>query len=194
MQETEEQRIGRNKETAINHAYINSGEYRRKFDDISDNAELNRLLYGLAKSMLIHCSGTLFEDMYWIDPNTIKIVAEETNGIKESEIVYSKRTKAVVNNTQGLITIHSHPNSFPPSISDINSNYLNNYLVGIVACHDGRVYLYSAQEPISVQYYNLSVAAYIKEGYDDNQAQYLALTDLKDHFDIQFREVTGNDV
>lgn len=45
----EEQRYGRNKETLVNHSYIESGEYRRKFDNISDNAELNKLLYQLAK-------------------------------------------------------------------------------------------------------------------------------------------------
>lgn len=55
----EEQRYGRNKDTAINHAYISSGEYRKKFDQISDNKKLNKLLYQLAKTMLEHRSGTL---------------------------------------------------------------------------------------------------------------------------------------
>lgn len=35
--------------TIINKAYIESNEYRRKFDDISENQRLNRVLYGLAK-------------------------------------------------------------------------------------------------------------------------------------------------
>lgn len=35
MIELEEQRIGRNKETIVNNAYINSGEYKRKYDFIS---------------------------------------------------------------------------------------------------------------------------------------------------------------
>lgn len=51
--ETEEQRSGRNKETQINHTYINSGGYKRKFDLISDNKELSRLLYKIAKEMLV---------------------------------------------------------------------------------------------------------------------------------------------
>lgn len=50
--ELEVQRQGRNKDTAINHAYIDSGEYRKKFDHISDSDELNRLIYQLAKKML----------------------------------------------------------------------------------------------------------------------------------------------
>ena len=67
----EEQRYGRNKNTVINHAYINSGEYRKKFDKISDNKKLNKLLYQLAKAMLEHRSGTLYEDMYWVDAETV---------------------------------------------------------------------------------------------------------------------------
>ena len=37
IKENEEQRPGRNKKTTINHTYIESGSYRRKFDGISDN-------------------------------------------------------------------------------------------------------------------------------------------------------------
>lgn len=76
----EEQRYGRNKDTTINHAYISSGEYRKKFDQISDNKNLNKLLYQLAKNMLKHRSGTLYEDMYWIDAETATIVAKEIEG------------------------------------------------------------------------------------------------------------------
>ena len=67
LEEDECQRPGRNKETIVDTSYISSGEYRRKFDIITLNSELNRLIYQKAKEMLIHRSGTEFEDMYWID-------------------------------------------------------------------------------------------------------------------------------
>ncbi|MCM1039787.1 MAG: hypothetical protein NC434_10735 [Ruminococcus sp.] len=55
----EEQREGRIKETVINRSQIDSGEYRRKFDLISDNANLNKLIYQLAKKCyfteMVHC-------------------------------------------------------------------------------------------------------------------------------------------
>ena len=41
-EQIEQQRYGRNKDTIINHTYIESGEYRNKFDGISDDKELNR--------------------------------------------------------------------------------------------------------------------------------------------------------
>lgn len=76
MIELEEQRKGRNKETTVNRTYISSGEYKRKFDAISNNKKLSRILYGIAKSMLLHCSGTKYEDMYWIDLDKLCVVAK----------------------------------------------------------------------------------------------------------------------
>ena len=76
MIELEEQRKGRNKETTVDHTYIDSGEYKRKFDAISNNKKLSRILYGIAKSMLFHCSGTKYEDMYWIDLDKLCVVAK----------------------------------------------------------------------------------------------------------------------
>ena len=79
VREIEEQRSGRNRNTTINNTYINSGGYRKKFDNISSDESLNRLLFQLAKKMLLHRTGTLYEDMYWVDLETRKIVAEETD-------------------------------------------------------------------------------------------------------------------
>ena len=70
----EDQSYGSNKKTKINHSYINSSEYRRRFDDITSSDKLNRLIYEKAKEMLSHRSGTLFEDMYWFDFETEMIV------------------------------------------------------------------------------------------------------------------------
>ena len=73
------QRYGRNKSTLVNSKYISSGEYRKKFDKITNNADLSRLLYSKAKEMLIHRSGTLYEDMYWIDSEKVDIITREIN-------------------------------------------------------------------------------------------------------------------
>jgi hypothetical protein len=146
MRETEEQRAGRNKETTINHTYISSGEYRKKFDSITENVELSRLLYQISKDMLLHRTGTVLEDMYWIDLDAIRVVAKEVNASIPKKIVYSEATKKTIKEYGNLLTIHTHPDSFPPSIDDINSNYDHSYIVGIVICHDGRIYMYSANE------------------------------------------------
>lgn len=193
MMKGEEQRTGRDKETIINHSYINSGEYRKKFDYVSNNKELSRILYKIAKTMLIHRSGTKYEDMYWIDLDTLCIVAQETDAAEEKKIVYSAATEKEIMKHDNLLTIHTHPDSYPPSINDFNSNFDHGYVVGIVICHDGRVYMYSANERVNENYYKLVVEDYIKNGYNEEEAQIMALSEVQKNFNINFKEVTDYD-
>ncbi len=187
------QRNGRNKSVSINHSYINSGDYKRKFDHLTDNPKLNKLLYQLAKKMLAHRSGSNYEDMYWIDPDTLQILASETNSITKEKIVYSKRTKHAIltaqkNNTP-ILTIHSHPNSFPPSIEDLNSNHKNNYTLGIICCHDGKLFTYSSFQHINKIYYQISMENFLKKGYNEFESQIMTLEKLQNKFQIFVKEV-----
>lgn len=192
MIEIEGQRMGRNKETTVNHSYISSGEYKRKFDSVSNNIELSRILYKVAREMLLHRSGTKYEDMYWIDLDTLRVVAKEINAVVEKKIIYSEETKKKIAKYSNLLTIHTHPDSFPPSIDDLNSNFDHDYVVGIVVCHDGRVYMYSANERVNENYYKLVVEGYLKSGYNENEAQIMALKEIEKNFDINFKEVTDD--
>ena len=140
----------------------------------------------------MHRSGTLYEDMYWIDLDTMKIVAEETERDFESQIVYSQKTKEKILKYKNLLTIHSHPNSFPPSLTDINSNYSMRYIEGIVVCHDGKVYRYKAGDKIHPDYYDLVVADYLKQGYNECEAQLMAFKEIQSNFKLNVEEVIDN--
>ena len=59
--------------------------------------------------------------MYWIAPDTAEVVASETNGTVKEQVDYSDTTRRVVDSIKGLITIHTHPHSYPPSVDDFNS-------------------------------------------------------------------------
>lgn len=185
----EEQRYGRNKDTTINHAYISSGEYRKKFDQISDNKKLNKLLYQLAKTMLEHRSGTLYEDMYWIEAETATVVAKETEGCVESTIIYSKSTMKKICNKQGLITIHTYPSSSPPSISDLRSNYIYKYSLGIVCGHNGNVYIYTANEEVPKIRYKSLGDKFLNMFKSREKAQVFMLDELQKQFDVMIKEV-----
>ena len=189
----EEQRYGRNKETLVNHSYIESGEYRRKFDNISDNAELNKLLYQLAKKMLTHRSGTLFEDMYWIDPDTLEVVASETNCREEQRIIYSEATKREIRGREGLVTIHTHPSSFPPSLEDFNSSFENRNSFGVVCCHDGKIFMYSAEEEVAKETFVFYEKKYYNQFRDEYKAQAKTCMQLKMTGKIFFKEVKVNE-
>lgn len=193
MRELEQQRKGRNKNTIIDYNYISSNRYRKKFDYISNDKKLNKLLYKIAKKMLLHRSGTEYEDMYWIDLINGKIVCKITDSKYKKKILYTTTIKKMIKKSENLLTIHTHPDSFPPSIDDINSNYDHNYEIGIVICHDGRVYMYSAEERINVNYYKLRVEDYLKNGYNEDTAQIEALKELQKKFSIYFKEVTEDD-
>lgn len=189
----EGQRYGRNKDTQIDRSYINSGSYRRKFDLISDNENLNKALYTLSKRMLEHRTGTLFEDMYWLDPDTAEVIAYEVDGLVEEQIDYSRTTEKTVNETPGLLTIHTHPHSFPPSAVDFNSNYEHNYVLGIICCHNGRIFVYNANEEIDTDLYVAYVQKFKLEGMNEFDAQWRALELIKENSDINFEEVCVNE-
>lgn len=188
----EYQRYGRNKTTLVNKTYIDGGEYRRKFDNISDNAEVNKSVYNSAKSALKHRSGTVYEDMYWIDSETGDIIASEINSQTQQKIVYSEATKKVVSSHEKnkIITVHTHPNSMPPSAADFNSCYRNGYKRGYVACHDGRVFAYTSEQEICEELYSLYISSYISEGMSEYDAQIKTLEKLKENHLIDFWEVT----
>ncbi|MBO5341088.1 MAG: hypothetical protein J6A73_00220 [Lachnospiraceae bacterium] len=175
--------------TIINKAYIESNEYRRKFDDISENQRLNRVLYGLAKKMLIHRNGTFYEDMYWIDADTCKVVARELTSQEEKKIIYSKKTKKVIKGKRNLITIHSHPNGFPPSTEDFNACYHNHYVFGVVCGHNGKVYVYTSESFISKGTYLINIHKLKKNGYDENEAQLSTLQKMSVSNKIKVKEV-----
>lgn len=186
----ENQRYGRNKNTIVNKTYIESGEYRRKFDKISSNSRVNREVYNRAKEALKHRSGTVLEDMYWIDGDTGKVVAQEINSSAERMIIYSEATRSVVEKNKNLIALHTHPSSMPPSIADFNSCCRNGYKCGYIACHDGKLYAYTSNQIVNGKLYELYIESFIKEGFSEFDSQIKALEKLKENYLIDFWEVT----
>lgn len=185
----EYQRYGRNKETTINHTYIDSGEYRNKFDSITDNIKVNRVLYTKAKEMLKHRSGTKYEDMYWIDGTTGEVVVSALNEQKESGIRYTDAILKAISDKQNLIVFHNHPGSMPPSAADFNSMLSHGYETAFVVCHDGKIYQYVSKEEITEDLYEAYIKKYVKKGYSEKEAQLKALEELKRNHDIDFWEV-----
>ena len=185
----EKQRYGRNKVTLVNKTYIESGEYKRKFDNISENKAVNKTLYDCAKAALKHRSGTKFEDMYWIDGNTGEIIASALNEKETSGVAKSKRRNKVLARYGNIYAIHSHPASMPPSATDFNCFFEQGYSKAFVACHDGTLYSYTSEQEVSIELYNLYVSKFASNGYSEKEAQLKALAKLKENHKIDFWEV-----
>ena len=162
----EYQRYGRNKDTIVNSSYINGGEYRRKFDKITQNDDINRILYSKAKEMLFHRSGTLFEDMYWIDGDTGDIIAKALDEKEEEKIDYTASILKAIQNKNKLITMHTHPNSMPPSIADFNSCFVHNYAAYFIICHNGTIYSYASSQKVPQALQDIYVQDFLKITYN----------------------------
>lgn len=186
----EYQRYGRNKETTVNHTYIDSGEYRNKFDSITDNISVNRVLYAKSKEILNHRSGTKFEDMYWINGTTGMVIASALNEQKESGIQYTDAILKAISGKPNLIVFHNHPNSMPPSAADFNSMLVHGYETAFIICHDGKIIQYVSREKINERLYTMYIQEYVADGYTEYEAQWKALEKLKENYDIDFWEVS----
>ena len=186
---SEYQRYGRNKETVVNSTYINSGEYRNKFNHITNDVSINRMLYSKAKEMLRHRSGTMIEDMYWFDSSTGKVVASTLNQTKEGKIIYSPALRKKLKKSKNLTAMHTHPQSMPPSIADFNSAFRHGYSMGIIICHDGTVYIYKSNQEVNERLYVRYIGYFLSEGYTDYEAQFKTLSKLRENHDIDFWEV-----
>ncbi|MGN0609677.1 MAG: hypothetical protein ACI4J6_10755 [Oscillospiraceae bacterium] len=185
----EYQRYGRNKDTLVNKTYIDGGEYRRKYDNLTDNPTVNKAIYDKAKEGLKHRSGTEFEDMYWFDSNTGEIIAQEINSTDKRAIVYSDKTRSAVEKCSNLIALHTHPSSMPPSVADFNSCFRNKYKIGYVACHNGKIFAYTSNQEISESLFELYILEYSSEGLSEYDAQLKALNKIKENHAIDFWEV-----
>lgn len=185
----EYQRYGRNKSTLVNKSYIDSGEYRNKFDKISDNKDVSRVLYAKAKEMLNHRSGTKIEDMYWIDGKTGEIVASALNEKNESSVLYTELINKAISGRSNLIAMHTHPQSMPPSDADFNSVFKYGYSKALVLCHNGKIFQYTSNEPINGALYDMYVQRFSNDGLSKFDTQIKALEKIKENCDIDFWEV-----
>ena len=116
-------------------------------------ANVRRLFGGMHETahadisrMLRHRSGTAYEDLYAYDltagarigsvvnadsPKRAKPSAELRRGIADA-----------VSSGHEVVMLHNHPDSMSPSAADINSLITTGARRGVIACHDGSIYVY----------------------------------------------------
>lgn len=135
------------KKTIVDKKAIESAEYRRKIDNISDDIEVNRSIWNRAKEMLTHRSGTKFEDLTFIDSTSGKSLINKSFD-KENLAKPSKKMIKMLETSQPhtIIGVHNHPGNTVPSIPDLKACIDRKYKFGVVLCHDGKIYKYSVDD------------------------------------------------
>jgi hypothetical protein len=188
----EESRYGRDKDKSIDRNYIESGEYRRKFDYISEDEKLNRSLFQVAKKILYHRSGSEYEDMFWLDGESGKVFASITDMAEPSRVIYPIEFMDKYKHIARKVTIHNHPRSMPPSFGDFDSAYRNGYELGIVVCHDGTVYTYGIDSAPNKEVFENLSSEFRSLKYSTFTSQLMTLERMNNLNLLKFKEMTVN--
>ena len=140
-------------ETIVVKKDILSPEYRRHFNEFEENANVTSVMCRETREMLSRRTGTLFEDMAYIDSATGKCKIQKNYNVKQ-QVMPTKAMKTMVNNNPPytIISIHNHPQSTVPSIDDLDSCYKHKYKYGVIACHDGNAFRYSVKGDFDKNY------------------------------------------
>ena len=77
----------------------------------------------------------------------------------------------------------------PPSLADLNSVKNHGYEMGLVCCHNGKMYVYYAKQNISYHFYWRMVEKYIKLGYDEFSFRWETLKECERQGTIFVKEV-----
>ena len=141
---------GIERSTQINRKIIYSNDYDKKFENLNENNEVTRVAKKECRKALEHRSGTHFEDLIFINPNTMEVLSR-TDYNKKKEVKASKRMLKMLHNSlpDTIIAIHNHPESTLPSFSDLMLAYNRRYKYGLIACHNGDIYKYSVSRALN---------------------------------------------
>ena len=180
--------VGSNK---VDLDYIKSQEYKEKFNAISENEELNRSIYSRCKAALINESGNYYEDLSILDSKG-NLIGSSVSKIKNETLYTPKIVEAIEKHREySLVAVHNHATNLPPSGSDLTSAGYRKYNFGVVACHNGKLFVYSVKKarPFTLSYIEKLVAKYVASKYNRYEAMVKALEQAEKDFGVEWREI-----
>lgn len=166
INEQEESNKGKDKNFRINSKLIDSNEYDKKFAQIDEDKNIQRILKQSAREILHHRDGQEFEDLYFIDSengNTLKSIFYEKERKAKTTKAMMKMIKKAEPNT--IIAVHNHPGSLPPSENDLVACNQRKHKYGIIPCHDGTIWKYETSDNISFIKYNVAYDKFKRSNY-----------------------------
>ena len=187
----EAERIKKSRTYAVDPKVIDGRAYADKFTSMTDDKHLRREYQKAAKDILHHRSGQNGEDLYLYNSRT-KTWVRSTTGSEAGTPEYTQPILDAIKKakTGELVSFHNHPESMPPSDSDLNAALQNGYSAGYILCHNGTIFEYTAPKRyIRSTIYDLYIARYKVQGYNEYEAQVKTMHDLADEFGFSFKEV-----
>ena len=178
-------------ENTVDLKYINSDEYKQKFNGITGNPKVDKQLHSQAVAQLTHRNGTYGEDLTLINAETGNIEGRQSKSLSENGVEYNNSlNKAVEQNPPySLISIHNHPTNNPPTGSDLVSNGSRKYKLGVVVTHNGRVFTYKAgNTPFLANSFDNVVDKNRSKGYNEYEAIVETLKQYQRDYGIEWSE------
>jgi len=164
--ELEKERSNGNRRTYINRELIFSNKYIDSIKSLGENRYCSKNILDSARKMLSHHHGDKYEDLYFIDCETNKVLARTDYKINEQEVLPTSAMKEMARNNTNIISIHNHPTNSLPSYEDIKTCYLVGYKYGLVFCHSGDIFQYKTLDEINKIIYESECSIYYKKEQD----------------------------
>lgn len=172
----------------VNWDVVRSEKYKHIFQEFPLDSKINRRIHEKALKMLKHHDGDEYEDLYLINALTGKIEGASLHPIEPLATSYTKEIyDALKRDPQNYISMHNHPNSVPPTGSDIAS--ASRYKFGIVCCHNGIVYMYKpSKKVISQSLFDMTIEKYRRIGYTEIESGEKALEQFEKTHGLKWRK------
>lgn len=184
-------RIGNN---TVDLGYINSAEFRKKFNRVTGNSKINDLLRRYAIAMLTHRNRTDGEDLYIINASTGDLLIRKNSGKNDLgvELTVDEFMPFMEKYKNNMIGMHNHPTNIYPTGSDFAVSGYRGYKFGIIVTHDGRVFKYRhGDKPFLPSIFDKRVDKYLTEPYNlgIEKAHLRVIEEFKKEYGILWEEI-----
>lgn len=170
---------------------LSNSRYRGKVYSLTSDKKLQREYYERISKMLRHRGGSNGEDLCLYNTRSGKWCIS-TSGKKRSRPEYTDAIKKFITNSKNneIIAFHNHPESTPPSISDLNAAFRNGYKEAFTIGHNGNIYRYTPPKTeIDSIIFEKRLEKYIRMGYNTNDSMMRTYKDLQPLYEFNIVEV-----
>ncbi len=164
--EIEDERSNGDRTVYINRELIFSNRYIDAIKSLGEDRYCTKNILESVRSMLEHHHGDKYEDLYFIDAVTHKVLSRTDYRVNEQEVLPTSAMKVMTRNNSNIISIHNHPTDTLPSFEDIKTCFQVGYKYGLIVCHSGDIFQYRTLEDINEILYNTECSIYYKREYE----------------------------